>query len=85
MIIDIDRYIWNCNNCYRFIIPQDKTPELLKPLPILERPWQYISMDFYTLPMDRNRYDIAIILVDRFGKRLFSIPYHKNINAKEVA
>jgi len=35
--------------------------------------------------MDRNRYDIAMILVDRFSKRLFLIPYYKNINAKEVA
>jgi len=28
---------------------------------------------------------MAIILVDRFSKRLFLIPYYKNINAKEVA
>jgi hypothetical protein len=26
-----------------------------------------------------------MILVDRFGKRLFSIPYYKNIDAKEAA
>ena len=35
--------------------------------------------------MDRNRYDIAIVIVNRFGKRLFLIPYYKNINAKEAA
>ena len=28
---------------------------------------------------------MVIILVDRFSKRLFLIPYYKNINAKEVA
>ena len=42
-------------------------------------------MDFHKLPTDRNRYDIVIILVNRFGKRPFSIPYHKDIDAKEVA
>ena len=42
-------------------------------------------MDFYALPMDRNGYDMAMILVDRFSKHLFSILYYKNINAKEVA
>jgi len=42
-------------------------------------------MDFYTLPIDRNRYNIAIILVNRFSKRLFLILYYKNIDAKEVA
>jgi len=57
----------------------------LKPLLIPERPWQYILIDLYVLPIDRNRYDMAMILVDRFGKRLFSILCYKNINAKEVA
>jgi len=42
-------------------------------------------MDFYILPTDRNGYDIAMILVNRFSKRLFLIFYYKNINAKEVA
>ena len=28
---------------------------------------------------------MAIIVVDRFGKRLFSIPCHKDIDAKEAA
>jgi len=28
---------------------------------------------------------MVMILVDRFSKRLFLIPYYKNINAKEAA
>ena len=35
--------------------------------------------------MDHNRYNIAIVIVNRFSKRLFLIPYYKNINAKEAA
>ena len=85
MVTDIDRYIWNCNNCYRFIIPQNKTLGLLKPLPIPERPWQHILINFYILLMDRNRYNMAIILVDRFSKRLFLILYYKNINTIELS
>jgi len=42
-------------------------------------------MDFYKLPIDRDRYNIAMILVNRFSKHLFLIPYYKDINAKEVA
>jgi len=42
-------------------------------------------MDFYKLPIDCNGYNMVIILVNRFGKRLFLIPYYKDINAKEVA
>jgi len=28
---------------------------------------------------------MAIVIVNRFSKRLFLIPYYKNINAKEAA
>ena len=85
MVMDVDRYIWNCDSCCRSIIFKDKTLGLLKPLPILERPWQHVSIDFYELPTDCNRYNIAMIVVDRFGKCLFSIPCHKDIDAKEAA
>jgi transposase InsO family protein len=42
-------------------------------------------MDFHELPKDRNGYDAVWILVDRFGKRTFSIPCKKTITAKEAA
>jgi hypothetical protein len=48
-------------------------------------PDEYIFIDFYKLAIDRNRYNMVIILVNHFSKRLFLIPYYKNINAKEVA
>jgi hypothetical protein len=35
--------------------------------------------------MDRNGYNIVMILVNCFSKYLFLIPYYKNINAKEAA
>jgi len=85
MVTDINRYVQNCNNCRRSIIPQDKTLGLLKPLPILERPWQHISIDFHELPTDRDGYNMVIILVNHFSKHPFLIPCYKNIDAKEAA
>ena len=85
MVTDINRYIQNCNDYRRFIIPQDKTLGLLKPLLILERPQQYISIDFYKLPTDHNGYNMVIVLVNHFSKHPFLIPYYKNIDAKEAA
>jgi len=35
--------------------------------------------------MDHNRYNMAMVIVDRFGKHPFLIPCHKNIDAKEAA
>src|SRR5436309_8064866 len=66
------------------MIPRDKTPELLKPLPIPERPWQYVSMDFHELPKDRSGYDAVMIFVDRFGKRAITAPCYKTVDAKET-
>jgi hypothetical protein len=35
--------------------------------------------------MDCNGYNIVMILVNYFSKRLFLIPYYKNIDIKEAA
>ncbi|OJD10369.1 hypothetical protein ACJ73_09822 [Blastomyces percursus] len=43
---DIDRYVRNCHTCRRSHVPRDMPPGLLKSLPIPQRSWQYISMDF---------------------------------------
>src|SRR5271170_5833144 len=85
MTADIDSYVRNCSDYRRSTIPRDKTLGLLKPLPIPERPWQYISMDFYELPKDHEGYDTILIFVDRFGKRTTSIPCQKTIDAKGTA
>jgi hypothetical protein len=37
------------------------------------------------LPRDYNGYNIVIVIVNHFSKRLFSIPYYKNIDTKEAA
>jgi hypothetical protein len=42
-------------------------------------------MDFHELLKDRNEFDTALILVDRFRKRLISIPCKKTTDAKETA
>ena len=85
MTIDIDQYIRNCDDYRRSTIPRDKTPSLLKPLLIPNRPWQHISIDFHELPKDCNGYDTVMLLVDCFRKHPISLPYNKNIDAKGVA
>jgi hypothetical protein len=42
-------------------------------------------MDFHELLVDRDGYDMVIVLVNRFSKRPFLIPYYKGINTKEAA
>ena len=85
MKADINQYIRNCDDYRRLKIPQDKTPRLLKPLPIPKRPQQYVSMDFHKVLRDRNSYNTVFVNVDRLGKRVISIPYQKTITTKEAA
>ena len=42
-------------------------------------------IDFYKVPKDYNRYNIVIIFVNCFRKRLISLLYKKTINVKGVA
>jgi hypothetical protein len=82
---NIRQYIRNCAACQRATVPRDKTPGLLQPLPIPERPWQHISMDFKSFPPDKTGYDMIFVVVDRLSKRAYSIPCYKTTTAKDMA
>ncbi len=81
----VKRYIRNCHACKRSTVPRDKTPGLLQPLSIPERPWQHITMDFTEFPMSRNGYDMAVVFVCRLSKRTVTIPCHKTVTARDTA
>ena len=82
---DVDRYVKNCLKCRRAENPRDRKPGLLSPLPIPDRPWQHISMDFRSFPKDKQGYDAAFVVVDRLSKHPISIPCFKTTTAKDMA
>jgi hypothetical protein len=68
MHADVDRYTRNCHTCQRSKSNRHAPFGKLRPLPIPERPWQDISMDFVTgLPWS-NGYDAIWVVVDRLTK-----------------
>jgi transposase InsO family protein len=81
----IMQYVRNCHACRRSSSPRDKTPGLLKPLPIPERPWQDISMDFCSFNADKHGYDNVCVFIDRLSKQPISVPCHKTVTAEEMA
>lgn len=85
MLADVDRYVRNCHPCRRASSPRDKTPGLLQPLPVPERPWQHISMDFVSFNKDKHGYDNVLVIIDRLSKESVSIPCHKTTTAEEMA
>jgi len=82
---DIKRFIRNCHACRRSTVPRDKPPGLLHPLPVLDRPWQHISIDFKSFPKDKHGFNAITVFVDRLGKRPISVPCHRTIDAPELA
>lgn len=82
---DVKRFVRNCQTCRRSHAPRDRPPGLLKPLPIPDRPWQHISVDFKEFPPAKSRHDMLIVFICRLGKRSISIPCYKNTDAKETA
>ena len=72
---DVARYVQNCHACRRATVPRDLPPSLLQPLPILERPWQHISIDFKPFPKDRLEHNMIYVVIDQLGKRAYSILY----------
>jgi transposase InsO family protein len=82
---DIDQYRDNCHTCRRAHVPRDKKPGLLHPLPVPDRPWQHVSVDFKKCPESKNKHNMVAIFVDRLGKRPITIPVRDTITAKELA
>lgn len=73
---DIERYIYEpAWSVEKLRIHRDRAPGLLQPMPIAERPWQHIAMDFRSFPPDKNDYDMALVIVNRFSKRHISIEH----------
>jgi transposase InsO family protein len=81
----VKQYIDNCHECKRSTVPRDKTPGFLHPLPIPDRPWQHIAMDFKSFPTDQYGYNMICVFIDRFSKQSVSIPCFKTVTAKDMA
>lgn len=80
----IRTYVNSCDICQRAKTSRHKPYGLLKPLPIPERPWSSISLDFITdLPVS-NGYDCILVIVDRLTKMSHFIPCHKTITSSQT-
>lgn len=85
MVRDISRWTRNCNICRKSKTTNDRLNGLLCPLPVPERPWNDISVDFVTGLERSRRYDAIMVVVDRLTKMRHFIPCRANCSAKATA
>ena len=70
----VARYVKSCHVCSRVKASREKKQGLLKPLPVPERRWRDISVDFIVeLPEVRGLSNIMVV-VDRLSKMFHTIP-----------
>ena len=82
---DIQAYVKSCLVCQMDKTKRKKAAGLLQPLPVLERPWESISMDFVTgFPKVRDFKSIFVV-VDRFSKYVVFILAPNACPAEETA
>ncbi|KAJ0025536.1 hypothetical protein Pint_07160 [Pistacia integerrima] len=80
----IEGYVRTCLVCQQDKVVQQQPAGLLQPLPVPERPWESVSMDFITyLPKSEGSGSI-IVIVDRFSKYATFIPASTDCTAEET-
>jgi transposase InsO family protein len=81
----VDRYVSHCQECVRNKAHRHKPYGLLKPLPIAERPWSSISIDYIEQLPISNGHDSILVIVDRLTKMAIFVPAKTTDRAPDLA
>ena len=81
----VERYCQNCHTCYRNKRHKDRTPGLLQSLPVPDRPWQHITMDFKSIPKAKLGFNKVLVVMCRLAKNPITIPCYKSALARDLA
>lgn len=83
---EVENYVKTCPTC-QLVKPTNQSPlGLLQPLPIPERRWQQVSMDFIMqLPRTARGKDAILVFVDKLTKMVHLVPTTTAVDAPGTA
>ena len=82
---DIRRYVKNCHECSRNKTRHDKTPGLLKPLPVPEFVWDQVVVDGKDMPRSRRGHDYIWLFADKLSRIRATLTGRKVDSAETLA
>jgi len=77
----VDQYVRNCHSCQRSRTSRHATFGVLRPLPVPEKPWADISMDFVVSLPESEGFNAVWVMVDRLSNMRHFIQCHTTIDA----
>ena len=80
----VEDYLKTSDTCYRAKMPSHHPYGLLEPLPIPNKPWQSIPLDFITALPDSKGFNAILTVVDRYTKMTHFLPCTKEITSDET-
>ena len=82
---DVQAYVKTCHVCQVDKTEWTKKAGLLQPLPILDKPWQCLLMDFINGFLKVEGFRSVLAMVDKFSKYVVFIPALSECPAEEAA
>ncbi|KAA0050296.1 reverse transcriptase [Cucumis melo var. makuwa] len=82
---DIESYVKTCLVCQQDKGEQQLPARLLEPLPIAEKPWDSVTMDFIVALPKSHGFGTIMVVVDRFSKYATFIPCPPDVKVDEAA
>lgn len=74
MVKDVRRYVKGCPECAISRTPRHLPVGKVMPLPIPQRPWSHLGVDFLTDLPNSGEHTCILVVVDRFSKGCQLIP-----------